>query len=510
MSDDDEQTIRPGDALEYHAEPRPGKFEISPTKPLSTQRDLSLAYTPGVAEPAEAIAEDPVAAYEYTNRRNLVCVLSDGSATLGLGDVGPLASKPVMEGKSVLFKNLAGIDAFDIELDIDSPEGFIQTAKSLEPTFAAINLEDIAAPACFEIEETLREEMDIPVFHDDQHGTGIITGAALINALKLQGKELDEVEIVFAGAGAAGVATADLYCTLGVPPENITMADVEGVVYEGREALMDPYKARFARDTDDRTLEDAMDGADVFVGVSVGGIVSQQMVRSMADRPVIFALANPEPEISYPDAMEARDDLVMATGRSDYPNQVNNVLGYPYIFRGALDVSATDINDEMKVAAVEALAELAREEVPEVVSNAYGEDYFVFGPEYIIPKPFDPRALLRVAPAVAEAACETGVARRPIESLQEYRAQLEALQSDSKGLIRRLIDKAKRDPQRLLFPEGDDDKILRAARILVDEGIAEPVLMGEPDTIRERAEQLDVSLEGVELFNHWDDDRHDR
>jgi malate dehydrogenase (oxaloacetate-decarboxylating)(NADP+) len=506
---DDDGTIDSSDALEYHEKPRPGKFEIKPTKPLSTQRDLSLAYTPGVAEPCREIADDPLEAYRYTNRRNQVCVLSDGSATLGLGDVGPLACKPVMEGKAVLFKHLAGVDALDVELDIDSVEEFITCAKALEPTYGAINLEDIASPACFEIEERLKDEVDIPVFHDDQHGTAIITGAALLNALELQDKDIEDIEVVFAGAGAAAVATAHLYEALGVRRDNIKMADSIGVVYEGRDEAMDEYKGRYAHPTEERTLDDALRGADVLVGVAVGGIVSQEMVASMADNPVIFALANPDPEISYPDAMEVRDDLIMATGRSDYPNQVNNVLGFPFIFRGAIDVAATAINQEMMVAAVEALADLAQEEVPEVVSRAYGEDYFVFGPNYIIPKPFDPRALLRVAPAVAEAACESGVAQQPIDSVRSYRQTLERLQSESKALIRRLIDKAKRDPKRIVFPEGNEDKILRASQILADEQIAEPVLLGPTDEIRERADKLDIDLEGIELIDHFADARFD-
>jgi len=507
--DGDEGTIRPGEALEYHEMEPPGKFEIRPTKPLSTQRELSLAYTPGVAEPCEEIAEDPLAAYRYTNRRNQVCVLSDGSATLGLGDIGPLACKPVMEGKAVLFKHLASVNAVDVELDIDGVEHFISCAKALEPTYSAINLEDIASPECFEIEERLREEMDIPIFHDDQHGTAIITGAALLNALELQDRAIDEIDVVFAGAGAAAIATADLYVSMGVDRDRITLCDSNGVVYEGREVAMNEHKEPYVRETDERTLGDAIEGADVLVGVATGGIVSQEMVASMADRPIIFALANPDPEITYPEAMEVRDDLIMATGRSDYPNQVNNVLGFPFIFRGAIDVSATAINDEMKLAAVEALAELAREEVPEVVSEAYGEDYFVFGPEYIIPKPFDPRVLLRVAPAVAEAACESGVARRPIDSVWSYREELERLQSESKALIRRLINKAKRSPQRIVFPEGDDERILRASRILVDEEIAEPVLLGEPDAVRETAERIDIDFDEIEILDHYEDDQFD-
>ena len=509
MSQDKDGKIREGEALEYHEKPRPGKFEIQPTKPLSSQRELSLAYTPGVAEPCRAIAEDSQASFRYTNRGNLVAVVSDGSATLGLGDIGPRASKPVMEGKVVLFKHLAGVDAFDIELEVEDTDALVACAAAMEPTFGGMNLEDIAAPACFEVEERLREKMRIPVFHDDQHGTAIITGAALLNALELQDKNIEDVRVVFAGAGAAGIACARLYHSLGVPLEHITMTDIDGVIYEGREAGMNDYMRQFARPTEARTLADAMEGADVFLGVSAGGIVSQEMVASMAERPVIFALANPNPEISYPDAMAVRDDLIMATGRSDFPNQVNNVLGFPFIFRGALDVSATAINEEMKKAAVEAIAQLAREEVPEVVSKAYGEEYFTFGPQYIIPKPFDPRALLRIAPAVAEAACDSGVARHPIDDMDEYCAGLERLQSMSKALVRRLINKSKNDPRRILFPEGGHDSILRAAQILVDEGIAHPVLLGDSSRIEERAAELDISLEGVQLFDHRQDPRYD-
>jgi malate dehydrogenase (oxaloacetate-decarboxylating)(NADP+) len=509
MSQDKDAKIREGEALEYHEKPRPGKFEIEPTKPLSTQRELSLAYTPGVAEPCREIAADPEASFRYTNRGNLVGVVSDGSATLGLGDIGPLASKPVMEGKAVLFKHLAGVDAFDIELDVDDVDALVACAAAMEPTFGGINLEDIAAPECFEVEERLRDKMSIPVFHDDQHGTAIITAAALLNALQLQEKSIEDIDVVFAGAGAAGIACARLYHSLGVPIERITMVDIDGVIHAGRDGALNKYMRPFAHETDKRTLGEALEGADVFVGVSAGGIVSQEMVASMAERPIIFALANPNPEITYPEAMEVRDDLIMATGRSDYPNQVNNVLGFPFIFRGALDVAATTINEEMKKAAVEAIAELAQEEVPEVVSRAYGEEYFTFGPEYIIPKAFDPRALLRIAPAVARAAGESGVARRPIEDMEAYCETLERLQSKSKALVRRLINKAKNDPRRILLPEGGHDSILRAAQILVDEGIAHPVLLGDIDRITGRADELDIDLTGVELFDHRQDPRYD-
>ena len=505
MNDDQSGSSLDQEALDYHAKPAPGKFEIAPTKTLSSQRDLSLAYTPGVAAPCEQILDNPKKAFDYTNRKNLVGVVTNGTATLGLGDTGPLASKPVMEGKALLFKHLAGVDAFDIELDTDSTDSFVNSVRALEPTFGAINLEDISAPECFEIEERLCDELDIPVFHDDQHGTAIITGAALLNALELQGKRLEDVRIVFAGAGAAGIACARLYQTLGATPDNILMYDEYGVIYKGRDKGMHAYMRPFARETELRTLEEAMKGADVFIGVSVGGIVSKQMVRSMAERPIIFALANPEPEISYPDAMDARGDLIMATGRSDYPNQVNNVMGYPYIFRGALDVSATDINDEMKIAAVKGLAELAKQDIPEEVSDAYDADYFTFGPDYILPKPFDPRALLHIAPAVAKAAVESGVARQSEKKLDEYAEQLERMQSPSKGLIRKLINKAKQSETEIVFPDGEAEDILRAAQRLLDEGIAKPILMGRPEVISRKAKHLELELGEATLFDHHTD-----
>jgi malate dehydrogenase (oxaloacetate-decarboxylating)(NADP+) len=505
MNDDQSGSSLDQEALDYHAKPAPGKFEIAPTKPLSSQRDLSLAYTPGVAAPCEQILDNPKKAFDYTNRKNLVGVVTNGTATLGLGDTGPLASKPVMEGKALLFKHLAGVDAFDIELDTDSTDSFVNSVRALEPTFGAINLEDISAPECFEIEERLCDELDIPVFHDDQHGTAIITGAALLNALELQGKRLEDVRIVFAGAGAAGIACARLYQTLGATPDNILMCDEYGVIYKGRDKGMHAYMRPFARETELRTLEEAMKGADVFIGVSVGGIVSKQMVRSMAERPIIFALANPEPEISYPDAMDARGDLIMATGRSDYPNQVNNVMGYPYIFRGALDVSATDINDEMKIAAVKGLAELAKQDIPEEVSDAYDADYFTFGPDYILPKPFDPRALLHIAPAVAKAAVETGVARQSEKKLDEYAEQLERMQCPSKGLIGKLINKAKQSETEIVFPDGEAEDILRAAHRLLDEGIAKPILMGRPEVISRKAKHLELELGEATLFDHHTD-----
>ncbi|MFU8805201.1 MAG: NADP-dependent malic enzyme [Bradymonadaceae bacterium] len=502
MSPKKSHPIRTQDALDYHEFPRPGKIEVVPTKPLSTQRDLSLAYTPGVAEPCRLIMEDPAAANRFTNRANLVAVVTNGTATLGLGNTGALAAKPVMEGKAVLFKSLAGLDAFDIELNVTDPDTFVTCVRAMEPTFGGINLEDIAAPACFEIEEKLRAVMEIPVFHDDQHGTAIITGAALLNALSLQSKNIGNVRVVFAGAGAAAIACARLYESLGVRPENILMSDIHGVLYKGRVEDMDKYREHFARDTELRTLAEALVDADVFVGLAAGDIVSQEMVKTMAPRPIIFALANPVPEISYPDVMAAREDAIVATGRSDFPNQVNNVLGFPFIFRGALDVGARQITESMKLAAVHAISRLAREDVPEVVAEAYGGNHLSFGPTYIIPKAFDPRVLLRVAPAVAQAAMDAGVARNRID-IPVYIEELERLQSISKGFVRRLINIAKRDTQRIVFPEGGEDKILKAAQILVDEGIAIPVLLGDEERIRKRAQLLDIDLSGMELLDHY-------
>lgn len=512
MSQEKAGKVRPQEALDYHEFPRPGKLEIEPTKPLSSQRDLSLAYSPGVAEPSRVIQEDPTAAYRFTNKGNLVGVVTNGSATLGLGNTGALASKPVMEGKAVLFKMLAGVDAYDIELDLSDPDMMIECVRAMEPTFGGINLEDIAAPHCFYIEESLRERMEIPVFHDDQHGTAIITGAALINALHIQGKSIDEVKVVFVGAGAAGIACARLYEELGVKLEHITMVDIDGVVFEGRTVNMNKYLSYFAQQTEARTLAEAMVGADVFVGVSAGGIVSQEMVLSMNAKPIIFALANPEPEIRYEAVMEVRSDAIVATGRSDYANQVNNVLCFPFIFRGALDVQATTINGEMKRAAVDAIAKLAREEVPEVVQLAYkGTSPLKFGPDYIIPKPFDPRALLRIAPAVALAATRSGVARKPIgedHEIEAYRNRLERLQGKSKAFIRKLINKARcGERKRIAFPEGGERKVLQAAQILLDEQIATPVLMGDVKRIKAVAKSLDLSLDGAEFLEHDKDER---
>ncbi|MGB9987632.1 NADP-dependent malic enzyme [Salarchaeum japonicum] len=470
------------DALDYHREDPPGKIEISTTKPTNTQRDLSLAYSPGVAAPCERIAENPDDAYQYTAKGNLVGVVSNGSAVLGLGDIGAQASKPVMEGKGVLFKRFADIDVFDIELDQQDAEDIVTSVSAMEPTFGGINLEDIKAPECFVIENRLREEMDIPVFHDDQHGTAIISGAALLNAADISGKDLEDVEVVFSGAGASAIASARFYVSLGVRKENITMCDSSGPITPDREDVNE-YKQEFARETDADDLAGAMEGADVFVGLSVGGIVSEEMVQSMAEDPIIFAMANPDPEIGYVEAKTARDDtVIMATGRSDYPNMVNNVLGFPFIFRGALDVRATDINEEMKVAAAEALADLARQDVPDAVVKAYGDQPLQFGAEYIIPKPLDPRVLFEVAPAVADAAMETGVARQSVD-LEEYRERLEARLGKSREMMRVVLNKAKSDPKRVALAEGDNEKMIRAAYQLQEEGIAEPVLLGDRNTI---------------------------
>ncbi|QLD90043.1 NADP-dependent malic enzyme [Natronomonas salina] len=484
------------DALEYHRAEPPGKLEISTTKPTNTQRDLSLAYTPGVAAPCRAIADDPEDAYAYTTKGNMVGVVSNGSAVLGLGDIGAQASKPVMEGKGVLFKRFADIDVFDIELEEADPAEFAETVARMEPTFGGINLEDIKAPECIRIEEYLREEMDIPVFHDDQHGTAIISGAALLNACEIAGKDLEDISVTFAGAGAAATATARFYASLGVRTENITMCDIDGVVTEDRVAEGDPhqYVEPFAQ-PEGGSLADAMEGADAFVGLSAGGIVDPEMVRSMADDPIVFAMANPDPEIGYEAAKQAREDtVIMATGRSDYPNQVNNVLGFPFIFRGALDVRATEINEAMKIAAAEALADLAKEDVPDAVVKAYGDQPLRFGPEYIIPKPLDPRVLFEVSGAVAEAAMESGVARESLE-LDPYRETLEARLGKSREMMRVVLNKAQSDPKRLVLAEGTDTKMIRAAYQLSEQSIAEPILVGRKRDIWEQASDLGLDFD---------------
>ena len=487
--------IRKQDALDYHSQGRRGKIEVVSTKPCATQRDLSLAYTPGVAIPCLEIAANPADGYKYTAKGNLVAVVSNGTAVLGLGDIGPLAGKPVMEGKGVLFKRFADVDVFDIELDCKDPAEIIRIVQALEPTFGGINLEDIKAPECFIIEEELKKTMNIPVFHDDQHGTAIISGAGLLNALEIVGKKISDIKVVFSGAGAAGIACAKFYVTLGVKRENLTLCDTKGVVYKGRKEGMNPYKEFFAHETSARTLADAMKGADVFAGVSVKGVVTKEMVKSMAKDPIVFAMANPDPEITFEDAFDARKDVIMATGRSDYPNQINNVLGFPFIFRGALDCMATAINDEMKLAASHALARLAKEDVPDSVIKAYGGERLKFGREYIIPKPLDPRVLLWEAPAVAKAAMETGVARKPIDDLEAYRDALESRFGRSKQIMRMFIHKAQRAPKRIVFPEGTEDKILRASQIILDEEIALPIVLGNEKIIREKIAQLDLSLE---------------
>ncbi|CAG0980365.1 NADP-dependent malic enzyme [Geobacter sp.] len=484
------------DALDYHSSGRKGKIEVVASKPCLTQRDLSLAYSPGVAEPCLEIEKNPEDAYKYTAKGNLVAVLSNGTAVLGLGNIGALAGKPVMEGKGVLFKRFADIDVFDIEVNSEDPDEVIKVCQLLEPTFGGINLEDIKAPECFYIEEELKKTMNIPVFHDDQHGTAIISAAGLMNALELIGKKLDEIRLVVNGAGASAIACANLAISLGLKKENLIMCDTKGVIYKGRTEGMNKYKERFAVDTPLRTLEEAVEGADVLYGLSSKGAITQDMVRKMAANPVIFAMANPDPEITPEEAHAVRGDVLIATGRSDYPNQVNNVLGFPFIFRGALDVRATTINEEMKKAAVFALAELAREECPDSVCRAYGNVKFSFGRNYIIPKPFDPRALLRVAPAVAKAAMESGVARQPIEDMEKYVEHLESLQGKAKETLRIIINKAKNDPKKIVFPEGDNEKILRAAQILIEEEIAKPILIGNQDKIRANMAELGLDLNG--------------
>ncbi|HET7457427.1 MAG TPA: NADP-dependent malic enzyme [Gemmatimonadaceae bacterium] len=486
------------DALEYHSRGRPGKIAVVPTKPLTNQRDLSLAYSPGVAEPCLEIKANPDDVYKYTAKGNLVAVVTNGTAVLGLGNIGALAGKPVMEGKGNLFKQFADIDCFDIEVGSESPDDVIKFCQLLEPTVGGINLEDIKAPDCFYIEETLRKTMKIPVFHDDQHGTAIISGAALLNALEIVGKRLEDVTVVFSGAGAAAISTAEHYVRLGVRREHIIMCDREGVIYEGRHGDMDPYKARFKNATTARTVADALDGADVFVGLSVANAVTKEMVAKMAPNPVIFALANPVPEILPDEVRKVRDDAIVATGRSDYPNQVNNVLGFPFIFRGALDARATTVNEEMKMAATRALALLAKQDVPDSLAQLYGMKSVRFGRDYLIPFPFDPRVLLWVAPAVAWAAVASGVAKEFID-VEQYRETLEARLGRARGIMRGIINRAVRDPKRIVFPDGEDPKILRAAQIIVDEGIAFPTLLGRRETIETMARHAGISLDEIQI-----------
>jgi len=497
------------DALEYHSSGRPGKIAVVPTKPLNNQRDLALAYSPGVALPCLEIESNPEDAYKYTAKGNLVAVVTNGTAVLGLGNIGALAGKPVMEGKGNLFKQFADLDVFDLEVGSENPDDVIRFCQLLEPTVGGINLEDIRAPDCFYIEETLRKTMKIPVFHDDQHGTAIISGAALLNALEIVGKKIEKIRVVFSGAGAAAISTAEHYVRLGVPRENILLTDRQGVVYEGRPGELDPYKAKFAANTKARTIADALNGADVFVGLSVAGAINGEMVAKMAKKPIVFALANPEPEI-LPDQVRAvRSDAVIATGRSDFANQVNNVLGFPFIFRGALDARATQVNEEMKMAATRALAALAKEDVPESVSRLYGLRSVKFGPDYLIPFPFDPRVLLWVAPAVAWAAVASGVAKEMID-LENYREQLEARLGRARGIMRGIINRAVRDPKRIVFPEGEEPKIIRAARVIVDEGMGSPILLGQRETIERIAAENHISLRDIAVDDPAKSEKRDK
>ena len=495
-----QRPIRKADTLKYHQQPKPGKIEVIPTKPSNSQRDLSIAYSPGVAEPCKEIAANPEDVYKYTAKGNLVAVISNGTAVLGLGDIGPEASKPVMEGKGVLFKIFADIDVFDLELDAADPDKFIETVKAVAPTFGGINLEDIKAPDCFYIEKRLKEELNIPIMHDDQHGTAIITAAALLNALEISEKDIASVKVVFNGAGASAISCAKLYLSLGVQPENLFMCDSKGLITSSRDSLT-PEKEIFAKDHDPADLATVIAGADVFVGLSKGGIVSKDMVKTMAANPIVFALANPDPEISYKDAMAAREDIIMATGRSDNPNQVNNVLGFPFIFRGALDVRATTINEEMKLAAVRAIAELTKEPVPELVNLAYGESNLTFGPTYIIPKPFDPRLITTVAPAVAKAAMDSGVANAPIKDWEGYNRVLSDRLGRDDKFIRLLNENASQKPQRIVFTEGDQYRILKAAEILINGGTAKPVLLGPKAKIERIIEEYQLELGGAEIID---------
>ncbi|HHS12229.1 MAG TPA: NADP-dependent malic enzyme [bacterium] len=488
------------DALHYHCMDRPGKLAVVATKPCVTQRDLSLAYTPGVAVPCLEIEKNPLDAYRYTNRGNLVAVVSNGTAVLGLGNIGALAGKPVMEGKGVLFKRFADIDVFDIEIDTEDPDEIIRMVQVLEPTFGGINLEDIKGPECFYIEETLKKTMKIPVFHDDQHGTAIISGAGLLNAVELTNKDIGKARMVVVGAGASGIACSHMFVQLGVKKENIIMLDSKGVIYQGREEGMKAYKEQFATTESCRTLEEALEGTEIFIGLSKGDLLTEKMLKKMGKNPIIFAMANPDPEVRPETARKIRPDAIVATGRSDYPNQVNNVLGFPFIFRGALDVRATAINEEMKVAACHALAALAKEDVPDSVIKAYGGEKIRFGPDYIIPKPLDYRVLLWESTAVAEAAMKSGVARQEVDP-EEYRQQLEARLGRSFEVIRTVINKAKASPKRVVFPEGELDKVLRASRILLEEKIAEPVLLGNKDRIRESIRSLGLDMPDVEIID---------
>ncbi len=498
-------------ALDYHRFPTPGKISVVPTKPMVTQRDLSLAYSPGVAEACNAIAADPQEAGHLTSRGNLVAVVTNGTAVLGLGNIGPLAGKPVMEGKGCLFKKFAGIDVFDIEIDEHDPDKLVEIIASLEPTFGGINLEDIKAPECFYIERKLRERMKIPVFHDDQHGTAIVAAAAIINGLRLVGKDIAAARLVCSGAGAAAIACLDLLVSLGLRRENILVADSKGVLHKGRKEGMDASKEKYARDTSVRTLADAVDGADIFMGLSSAGVLKPAMVEKMARQPIILAMANPNPEIMPEDALAVRPDAIIGTGRSDYPNQVNNVLCFPFIFRGALDVGATTINEEMKLAAVRALADLTHAEIPDVVASAYGADGLRFGAEYLIPKPFDPRLIERIAPAVAQAAMDSGVATRPLDNLNAYRSRLRRFVYQSGSAMEPVFDAARKNPKRLIYAEGEEERVLRAVQVVVDEGLAQPILIGRPEVISMRIERYGLRLKpgaDFEIVNPQDDPRY--
>ena len=501
--------IRKEDALEYHAKGRPGKIEVVSTKETKTQRDLALAYSPGVAEPCMEIYENPEDVYKYTAKGNLVGVISNGTAVLGLGDIGPEASKPVMEGKGILFKIFADIDVFDIELNTKNIDEFVNTVKILEPTFGGINLEDIKAPECFEIEERLKKIMNIPIMHDDQHGTAIISGAALLNALELVNKKIEDVKFVISGAGASAISCCKIYIALGAQAKNMYMFDSKGLITSDREEL-DERKIIFAKDCANISLEEAFVGADIFIGLSKGNVVSKEMVQAMAENPIVFALANPTPEIAYEEAIAARPDIIMATGRSDYPNQVNNVLGFPYIFRGALDVRATTINEEMKLAAVKALAELTKKPVPDIVNVAYNEKSLQFGPTYIIPKPIDPRLLVTVAPAVAKAAMDSGVAKYPIKNWDAYENELYKRLGSDDNLLRYIINKAKQAPKRVIFAEAENLKILKAAQIVNDEGIAIPILLGKKEKINALIEEHGLQLENIQIIDPKCDSMEDK
>ena len=502
--------LRDEDVFEYHEKPRPGKLEVTTSKPCLTQRDLSMAYTPGVARPCLAIQQDPEAAYRYTGKGKLVAVVSNGPAVLGLGNIGALAGKPVMEGKGVLFKRFADVDVFDIEINAKDPDEVIRVVRALEPTFGGINLEDIKAPECFYIEETLKRQMNIPVFHDDQHGTAIISAAALVNALELVGKRIDQVKVVFCGAGAAGIACAEMYLRMGVRRENVLFVDTVGIIYEGRTEKMNEYKQQFAVDTPLRTLAQAFEGADVFVGVSAADLVTPEMLKRMASNPIVFAMANPDPEIAYDLAIQSRPDVIMATGRSDFPNQVNNVLGFPFIFRGALDVRASAITDEMKIAAARALAELAKEDVPEAVLKAYRLKSLKFGREYLIPKPFDHRVLLWEAPAVAAAAMASGVARRPLPDLDRYRESLERIMGPSREVMHFVFHKAQSaPPNRIVMPEGENSTVIRAVRQIVDQRLAQPVLVGRPDVVKAKLAEFGIDEADVAIAWPADSPRRD-